>query len=188
MGKGGRLVGGLVLLFLLAGITSCGGDSSTEAETDARPQTPYSTVHGASRGFLIPDGDNVIQVFGHDSTPAERERASLVIHTWMRARVAEDWKTDCKFLSAGYSRRTVLDARQTSHGQATNCPQALDFFGDLASGTSGNTLTGPIDSLRVRGAKAFAQWHGPEEDWVLPLREEGGQWKVESASPIKRTG
>jgi hypothetical protein len=183
MGKGGSSAGLFALLLLVVLAGGC-GSSGDEAET--APQRIYPRVHGPSREFLIPGGDNIVQFFGREA-PAERKEASRVIHAWMRARVAEDWKADCRYLSAVYSRSLVNDARQVSQGKATSCPQALEFFGHEASGTSGNTLTGPIDSFRVRGVRAYAQWHGPEEDWILPLRNEAGQWKIEAASPLGRT-
>jgi hypothetical protein len=186
MGKVGKLVGGVVLLLLL--LAGCGSDSGTSGETAAKPERMYPRVHGPSREFLLPDGDNAVQFFGKEATPEVREAASRVIHAWMRARVAEDWKADCRYLSVGYTKILVEDANSVSGGKAKNCVQTLAYFGDEASGTSGNTLTGPIDSLRVRGNRAFAQWHGPNQiDWVLPMRIENGMWKVESASPVERT-
>jgi hypothetical protein len=185
---GGKLVGGLMLLLLAAVFAGCGGDFGTGGETETKPARMYPRVHGASREFLLPDGDNAVQFFGKEAPPAEREDASLVIHAWMRARVAEDWKADCEYLSAVYSRTLINDANRVQGSKKMNCPETLAFFGDEASGTSGNTLTGPIDSLRVRGNRAFAQWHGPHQiDWVMPMRIEDGVWKVESASPVERT-
>lgn len=174
---------GLLLLSVLGG---CGGGASS-GETQTKPERIYPWVHGPAREFLIPDGDNSVQTFGPEAAPAEREAASAVIHAWMQARIAENWTADCRLLSASYIRVLVADAKGVSHGTATSCPQALAYFGDEASGTSGNTLTGPIDSLLVRGKRGFAQWHGTEEDWVLPLRKESGQWKVDVAAPIERT-
>jgi hypothetical protein len=145
-------------------------------------------LHGPSREFIIPGGDNVVQFFGQEAPAAEREEVSRLIHAWMKTRVAKEWAKDCGFFSQVYIRPLVKDAKLVSHGKATNCPEALAFFGPGASGTSGNTLTGPIDSLRVRGVRAFAQWHGPKQvDWVLPLRNEGGVWKIEGAGPVERT-
>ena len=191
MGKAGKLTLGLVLFLLLTFVTGCGDDSGT-SETETKPARFAPRVHGPSREFLIVGGDNVIQLFGKEATPAEREAASRVIHLWMHARVAEDWKEDCKYLSADYAKGLYEDAKAVSEaagkGKVTNCATTLAFFGDEASGTSGNTLTGPIDSLRIRGNRAFAQWHGPNQiDWILPLRFEDGTWKVSSASPAERT-
>jgi hypothetical protein len=187
MGK----VGGLLLLVLLVFAVGCGEDSSSgsgQEETSGKPQRMYPRLHGPSREFLIPGGDNVVQFFGQEAPAGEREEVSRIIHAWMRARVAEDWAADCKYLSHVYSRRITNDARSVTSGKVTNCPQALDYFGPEASGTSGNTLTGPIDSLRVRGVRAFAQWHGPHQiDWILPLRNEDGTWGIEGASPADRT-
>jgi hypothetical protein len=184
MGKAGRLVG--VIALLLLAFSGCGSDSDTGGD-GTEPTVMYPRVHGPSREFLLADGDNAVQFFGKEATPAVRENASRVIHAWMRARVAEDWKADCRYLSAQYTKTLVEDANSVSGGKATNCVQTLAYFGDEASGTSGNTLTGPIDSLRFRGNRAFAQWHGPHQiDWVLPMRIEDGVWKVESASPIER--
>jgi hypothetical protein len=185
MGKAGTLVAGLMvaLVVLTAG---CGSGSSTD-ESASEPDRIYPWVHGTTREFLIDGGDNAVQTFGSEASDAEREEASRVIQVWMRARVAEDWKTDCQYLSALYVQLLVKDAKQVTQGKVTNCIQALEYFGDDASGTSGNTLMGPIDSLLVRGKRAYAQWHGPEEDWVLPMRRESGQWRVDIAGPVART-
>jgi hypothetical protein len=188
MGYARRLAGGLVLLVLVVFAVGCGDDSSTGAEeTEGKEERLYPRVHGPSREFLIPGGDNIVQFYGHEGTPAERKEVSKVIHAWMRARVAEDWAEDCKYFSRRYSRALVADARRVTDGKVQNCPQALEYFGPNASGTSGNTLTGPIDSFRLRERRGYAQWHGPEEDWILPMRREGGKWWVESASPLERT-
>jgi hypothetical protein len=188
MGMAGKLASGIALLWLIVLVAGCGGDSGTTDETETKPVRFAPRVHGPSREFLIPGGDNVIQLFGREAAPAEREEASRVIHRWMRARVAEDWREDCKYLAPVYAKGLIADAKVVSKGKATNCPQTLAFFGDEASGTSGNTLTGPIDSMRLRGNRAFVQWHGPNQiDWILPMRYEDGGWLVSSASPVERT-
>lgn len=196
MGEKGRLLSGLVVLALIIGAIGCGGDASTGAgvEETAGEGRPYPWVEGAAREFLIPTGDNTVQIFGDEASAGEREKASRVIHAWMKARVAEDWATDCRYFSREYRKALVLDANGVTEGRVKTCPQALEYFGDAASGTSGNTLTGPIDSLRVKDAptgqgekEAFAQWHGPKGlDWVLPMTREDGVWKVAIASPIDR--
>jgi hypothetical protein len=195
---GERMAAGILAVLVLAlGPVGCGGDSSTGAdvaETTAE-EREYPWVTGPSREFLVPGGDNLVQTFGEEASATEREEASKVIHAWMKARVAEDWVTDCRHLSRRYKEALVReDAFRVSKGEVKTCPQALEYFGDAASGTSGETLTGPIDSLRVRTPdevetqwEAFAQWHGPGgRDWVIPLEREEGTWKVANASPFDR--
>jgi hypothetical protein len=175
------------MIFMLAGVVGCGSDAGTGGGEETQPARLYPRVHGPSREFLIRGGDNIVQFFGQEASPMERERASRVIHAWMKARVAKNWVEDCRYLSRIYLNHLVADAHEVTEGKVKNCPQALAFFGPNASGSSGNTLTGPIDSLRVRGLRAYAQWHGPEEDWILPMRKIEGKWGVESASPLERT-
>lgn len=196
MGKGQRAIWTLVVLGLLGGMIGCGGDTGTSADVaeTVSEKREYPWVTGAAREFLVPGGDNLIQSFGEEGSAAEREEASKVIHAWMKARVAEDWVADCRHLSRKYIKALVWgDANQVSEGKVKTCPQALEYFGDAASGTSGNTLTGPIDSLRIKGPEdteteweAWAQWHGPTKDWVLPLERQGGTWKISNASPLDR--
>lgn len=186
----------LVMVALAIAAMGCGGDSSTGAglEETAGEEREYPWVTGAAREFLVPGGDNLVQTFGEEASAAEREEASRVIHAWMKARVAEDWVTDCRYLSRSYVKYLLWDVGGVTNGRIKTCPGALEYFGDSASGTSGNTLTGPIDSLRVKGPEdvdteweAFAQWHGPKgKDWVLALEREGGTWRVDNASPIER--
>lgn len=196
MGAKGRVIWVLVLLAMAVGAIGCGEDASTGAgsEETAGEERLFPHVKGAAREFLVPGGDNLVQTFGVEASATEREEASKVIHAWMKARVAEDWVTDCRHLSRDYKKALVWDdAYLVSEGKVKTCPQALEYFGDAASGTSGNTLTGPIDSLRVKSPdetetewEAFAQWHGPKRDWVLPLEREKGAWKVAIASPLDR--
>jgi len=172
-----------VLVSLLVA-TGCGSDSGTGETTS---DVFFPRVKGPAREFLIKGGDNIVQNFGPEASVAEREQASRVIHAWMRARVARDWAQDCKYLSRVYVRRMVKDAHSVSGGKAKNCPQALAYFGENASGDLVNTLTGPIDSLVTRRHVGYAQWHGIKGiDWVLPMREEGGKWLVDIAAPVER--
>lgn len=174
----------LAALALMIAAAGCGSGSGNE--TTAGKDVFYPWVKGPAREFLVRGGDNFVQYFGHEATPAEREAASQVIHGWMRARSAEDWAADCRYLSRGYRRSLVADAHAVTDGKVTNCPAALAYFGESASGDGKNTLTGPIDSLRVKKHRGYAQWHGPERDWILPVIQLNGKWTIVTAAPIDR--
>ena len=191
-----RLKVGVALIIALAVATGCGsGDSSTVADT-GKPR-PFPWLKGPSREFLVPEGDNVVQTFGEEATPEERERASRVIALWMKARAVQDWPRDCSYFSRAYKHSFVVtDARVVSEGKVRTCAEALDFFGHQASGKNyKNNLTGSIDSLRVgdgdgvegQAYLGFAQYHGNDgRDWIIPLEREGSEWKIAKAAPIDR--
>jgi len=174
-------------LVLAMAITSgCAGSDSTAADRTTNRQEPTQTS-GPSREFVIPGGDNTIQYFGREGTPAEREEASKVVVAWDKARADRNWPTDCQLLSQSYIDTVVTDAKATSKGKATNCVQSLTFFGAIASGRSTPTTTGPIDSLRVSQGTGYAQYHGRKGvDWIVPLEKEDGGWKVAVTAPVNR--
>jgi hypothetical protein len=184
----------LPLLALLAlGVmvaTGCGGGEATgETEAAAKQERLYPWLKGPSREFLIRGGDNAVQTYGREASKAEREQASRVIQAWMKARAAESWAKDCTYFSKHYVHQLITtDAMVVSHGKVKNCAQGLAFFGHRASGSYKNNLTGPIDSLRVAGTQAYAQYHGNDgHDWVITMEKEGEKWMIANSTPIGRS-
>jgi hypothetical protein len=181
-----RRVAVLIALASAALLAGCGASDSSDAPGEAAGQGTPNQSKPTSE-FIIPGGDNTIQLFGREGTEAEREEASEVVVAWDRARATRDWRTDCHHLSRSYTRTVVLDAKATSKGKATNCVQALEFFGAVASGSTKVTTTGPIDSLRVAQGVGYAQYHGRNGiDWIVPLKRQDGEWKVEVTAPVDR--
>jgi hypothetical protein len=185
---GGRWKRAVVLAILALAVagSGCGGGSgSTDAATTSDPLAAYP--EGPTREFVVPGGDNVIQTFGREATPAEREQASRVIHKWMQARAVQDWKKDCSYWSKAARKTITEDAHSVTDGRVKNCPQALAYFGHDASGDYKNNLDGPIDSLRLGEGHGYAQYHGSDgRDWIVPVDGEGGKWLVATATPIER--
>ena len=181
----------LVLLVALAAslpLGGCGGDEATDASETTASERLYPDLTGPSREFLVPDGDNAVPTFGREATKAEREQASRVVEAWMRARAVTDWKKDCSYFSRTYVKALVAeDATQVTDGRVQTCPQALAYFGEAASGDYENTMSGPIDSLRIGEGHGYALYHGRDgHDWTLPMDQENGRWLVALAAPIER--
>jgi hypothetical protein len=175
-------------LALAAAVVGCGGSDSNAADTVAKEPPLYPWLKGPSREFLIRGGDNLIQTYGREGTPAEREEASRVVHSWMLARARQDWKKDCSYFSHVYSKTLTADAHRVTHGRVKSCPQALAYFKHEASGSYRNNLEGPIVSLRVEGRGGYAQYHGNDgHDWIVPMTKEDGHWWVSTATPIGRS-
>lgn len=164
-------------------IDTATGNSAPAAGNSARDTDPSSR----GQNFRGPDGENTQAVWGHEASGAERARASRVITGWLRARAATDWAADCSFFSRRYRHALVAeDATEVSNGEVQNCPQALDFFGFAASGDCKNTLSGPIDRLRVGGGLGIALYHGNDgNDWAVTMEKEAGGWWLAIAAPTE---
>ncbi len=171
-------------LVFLAG---CGSSGST-GTTEEGEERLFPWLKGPAREFISEGGDNAAPTFGQEAPAAEREQASRVVAAWMRARAATDWAKDCSYFSRAYVKSLVADdATHVSNGKVKNCPQALAYFGPQASGDYKNTLSGPIDSLRVEGPQGYALYHGRDgRDWTIPMGREDGKWWVAIASPVER--
>jgi hypothetical protein len=137
---------------------------------------------------------------GREGSDAERGQASAVIERWMQARAAKHFTEECRYFARRYVEELVTDdAERVSGGRVKTCPRALAYFGSSASGDFKNTLTGPIDSLRVPEPGypgrdpnpaspdlGFAQYHGKGGiNYAIPMYREGGRWWVAAAAPVQ---
>jgi hypothetical protein len=185
MEKGMKLTMAIGAVALLAG---CGGGG--DAETTTARKTFVAYPNGPSREFIIPGGDNTVPLMGREATVAERSRASVVIHKWMRARAAKRFADECRYFSRAYIHSLVVeDASRVTNGKVETCPRAIAYFLAKRSVDRRYTLSGPIDSLRVpfSNNQSFAQYHGNDGiDYELPLIKEGRKWRIDALAPIAR--
>jgi hypothetical protein len=174
----------LLVLVISGGGCSSGGSSSTEHRSAALEDYPK----GPTREFIIPGGNNRVQVYGREATTAERRKASALLHRWMRAREARDFETDCKYLSRRLIKGIVADAESATRGRVETCAATLAYLGPTASGDYKNTLGNlPIVSFRVGSGFGYAQYHGLDgNDWIVPMNRERGRWLVGLPSPADR--
>jgi hypothetical protein len=169
----------VVAALLVAG---CGGGSSSSSSSSASSSatTASDSSGGAepSKQFLKPKGNNKIAEFGSEASVEERETASKVVEESLKAREDADFATQCETLS--------LKGIKEIPGTKTRaeCPKALKSFAEPLSETKKarkDTLSGPIDAMRVKGEKGYALYHGTDKkNYAVPLEEEDGAWKVAS--------
>ncbi|MFL5340392.1 MAG: hypothetical protein ACJ8F7_09595 [Gemmataceae bacterium] len=183
-----KLESALVLLVMAALAVGCGSEGGPVRSTATDPLAGYPK--GPTREFIVPGGDNAMPEYGREAAAMERKQASALIQRWMRARAARDFVDECRYFSRRFIRHFVTgDAEVVSEGRVKTCPQALAYFGSDASGDFKNTLTGPIDSLRVAKGLGFAQYHGKGGiDWEIPVNKEDGTWRVAKAAPVNEEG
>lgn len=118
-----------------------------------------------------------MQRSGVEAPPAERTAASAVLAAYLRAGATERRAAQCRQLSAA--------ARESLQQLGGGCASALEAVTPDQAG-SASAMAGPIGSLRVEGDRAYALYHGRGGvDYAIPMRREGGEWKVDSLAPVE---
>jgi hypothetical protein len=188
---------------LALGVSACGGGSSSGSSTAATTAEPSRTGESSqtaepsragaagraspaaqgSASFIVPGGDNSVQRFGSEAPGEEREAASRVVVSYMRARAAKDYGGECAALA-----RSAVEPLQRLTGSSpreqVSCVNALSALAGSRPAPE-NPMTGPIGSLRVQGDSAFALFHGRGGvDYTISMRREGPIWKVATLEPV----
>jgi len=188
------LAGTLIAALLVVGLAACGdGEESTGGAAAAGEVTQGSQQQGGSTAvdpnspsaaFEVPGGDNSVQRFGAEASGAERRQASVLVGGYMKAVAADDFAAQCGYLS----RDSVepLERVTDPESEEGGCAQALAQLRASTPGSTFGAMAGPVGSLRVEGNQGFALYHGKNgTDYVLPLKREGGVWRVASLVPVE---
>lgn len=167
----------IAALACVFGLAACGGGGS-ELSTDSSQSAQEPSAAFAGKGE-----NGVLATAGKESNAAERNAASEVVERSMRARAARNWEAQCATLarsfieqlegasSGGFFKQGCAEVLETVARQAT--PAALE-----------NTMVEPLAAFRVNGSRAFAFYHGAQgRDYVVPMEQEGGEWKILSLVP-----
>lgn len=193
MGPKGRIATALIAAGLAAMVSvGCGGGSSSTDESNSTSSSsgqttaskgaesnPSASGSEPSKEFLGSGRNGELAKIGKESSPAEREAASLALQKSLNARAAGDWATQCETLAASAVEQFEKSASALS--PSTTCAKGLEAqAGSLPPFARANTMTGPIDAFRInQGINGFAFWHGTEgRDFVIPMIKQDGGWKV----------
>lgn len=179
----------LLSLAVLAVVLAAGcGSGDRGAETTGSAENPLAGYpQGPTREFIVPGGDNVVQEFGTEASPAERRQVSSMIEAWMRARAAGDWDEECRYLHEKKIESAIAAAQQFSQ-RKVDCAAALKTLSGLPGAASRkNTMSEPVASLRIGEGHGYAQYHGREgRDWIVAVRRQDGSWKISELEPKDR--
>jgi hypothetical protein len=111
----------------------------------------------------------------------ETAAASAVLVTYMTARGAGDWPTAC----AQMTPKAIGSLERFAAGGKGCVATFSAVYPHLEPGAWASTMTGPIASLRVTGSDGIAIYHGTTgRDYSMPMRKEGGTWKVAAIGPV----
>ena len=174
-----------VLSLAVLVLAGCGSSSSDE---DSTTSVKDSLPEGPTRQFYVPGEDNSVQLFGHEAAPSVRETASRVVQAWLRARATHDWDEDCRHLSWETVNYAITSATTLGQRMVRDCGKALAIIAAKGPDVSRRyNMAGSVASLRLEEGRGYAQYHGDEgRDWIVPVRQENGVWKISALDPIER--
>jgi hypothetical protein len=170
----------LLALALLAG---CGGGGGGSTSTSATSASVGATTQ-ASRGRQPKPGGGVnsTQAYGLEAGAADRAQAASTVKAYLEAQTTRSWGAACSYLSASLRRKLEAAPRRSKSpalaGKGCEGVMAA-FLGKVPRAVlRGATEVHPL-SLRVKGTEAFLVYrNGAGGPHYMPLRREGGGWKV----------
>jgi hypothetical protein len=155
-----------------------GGSGGKEVET------PLKVSGGGSAQFRTKGGDNSIQEYGEESGESELQEAAEVVHGFYVARAEEQWSTACSYLSKSNIEQLEQLASQSPQFKGADCATVLKAFTrPLSASVDREITTVDAGSLRREGEQGFLIYYGAGHvKYAMPLRDEGGTWKVTALS------
>ena len=158
-----------------------GGSSGKSAK---KVETPLKVSGGGSDQFRTKGGDNSIQEFGDESDETELQEAAEAVHGFYVSRAEEEWDKACSYLSKSNIEQLEQLANQSAQSKGADCVTVLKAFTQpLPASVEREITTVDAGSLRREGEQGFLIYYGAGHvKYAMPLREEGGTWKVTALS------
>ncbi len=164
---------------------SGGSDSNSGGGAGRKDvETPLKVSGGGSGQFRSKGGDNSIQEFGGESDESELQEAAEVVHNFYLSRAAQEWDKACSYLAKSNIEQLEQLANQSAKSQGADCATVLKAFTrPLPAAVEREITTVDAGSLRRDGEQGFLIYYGAGHiKYAMPLREEGGAWKVTALS------
>lgn len=165
----------LVALLALA-LAACGGDDgngSKDGETTSSAQEDGSQPTSADSAAEFEPAP--LEVSGEGS---ELREAAEAVHAFYVTRARGEWSATCSKIAQAMLEKLESLAAQSERG---GCTELLESFTTPMSDEEWREVTVmDAESLRVNGQQATLVYQGAGgTTYSMPLREEGGEWKVE---------
>jgi hypothetical protein len=161
-----------------------GKEGSASGKSVKEVETPLKVSGGGSAQFRTKGGDNSIQEFGDESGESELREAAEAVHGFYVSRAAEEWDKACSYLSKSNIEQLEQLANQSAQSKGADCAAILEAFTrPLPASVEREITTVDAGSLRREDEQGFLIYYGAEHvKYAMPLREEGGNWKVTALS------
>jgi hypothetical protein len=179
-----RFLLALVGVLLVAGLAACGGKSGSTASTSSLPTEPPNPNAGPVSGF-----QRHVQSLGEPAAGADRAQITAAVKGFYDAYAAVDGAKGCAFLTAAARRAVVESFGHSPKLRGKGCGPALaSEMAKVPPQFRKLDRTVEVTGARIKGDRGYALFRSiavlPSE---LPIRREGGAWKLDSivASPLR---
>lgn len=144
---------------------------------------PLKVSGGGSAQFRTKGGDNSIQEFGEEGE-SELQEVAETVHSFYVARGEENWDAACSYLAKANVEQLVELVSQSPKFKGVGCGGALKAFTQpLPPALEREITTVDAGSFRHEDGQGFLIYFGPKRAvYSMPMREEGGVWKVAALS------
>jgi hypothetical protein len=177
-------------LALVALAVGCGGGDSTD-QAESSEVGPLEISARGSNPYKTPGGDNSLQNYGQEADEAELEQAATTAHDYLASRIEKDWQKACEQLSKEHVEEMEQAATSSKKIPGKSCADAIgtlaesfEAFDPISDKEAFERSSVDADSLRVAGKVAFLIYRGGSTGYYLPMKEEGGVWKVDTLLPM----
>jgi hypothetical protein len=166
------------------GDQSQSGQSNGGGSGSQNVETPLEVSGGGSEQFRTKGGDNSVQEYGDEGDESELQEVAEIVHSFYLARAEERWDTACSYLSKGNTEQLEQLAAQSPQLKDGGCGPILKAFTrPLPAAVQREITTIDAGSFRHEGEQGFLIYSGAGQTvYAMPLREEGGSWKVTALS------
>ncbi len=166
------------------GSESGSGGGSSEAGGGSEI-TEEPAPHERSYKFRTPGGDNSIQSFGDEGGGSDRSEATEIVTALFKALESGNWNTVCNtYLSKGNLEEIEALAEKSPQVKGKSCSQILGSLNTTPGEKSPDTPDEGVASLRTEGEVGFAIYRGIDgKGYAVPLKLEGGKWKLTALAP-----
>ncbi|HEX6456338.1 MAG TPA: hypothetical protein VF009_07445 [Solirubrobacterales bacterium] len=173
----------LPVLFALALLVGCGGGGGGSTSTSATSASGGATTQASSGRQPKPENSiNSTPTQSREAGTAARAQAASTVKAFLDAQAKRNWGAACSYLSAPLRRGLEAASRRSSSPAPAGkgCGSIMaGFLSKMPPAVVHRTAEVHPLSLRVKGAEAILVYRdgaGTPND--MPLRREGGKWRV----------
>ena len=162
-----------------------GGSQEGNAASHHVNAAPLKVSGGGSSQFKVKGGDNSVQEYGAEAGESELQEVAERVHSFYVARIAGEWARACSYLAKPTIEGFEELAAKAPQLKGKGCPAVLAALTKSVPASLQRQLTTVnAAALRSEGEQGFLIYTGPPEKTVysMPLRLEGGVWKVSAVS------